>query len=68
MDGSLGEPMLNAVPSADLVAQHLQERDGGRPVGLVVKLGEGDLRGTIDPDVEVELPSSVRTSAISMWK
>ena len=48
--------------------QGFQECDSGRSVSLLVELGERELRRAIDADVEVELASSVRTSAMSMWK
>jgi hypothetical protein len=38
---------------------------GGR---LLMQLDKGEFRRSIDGDKEMELPSSVRTSAMSMWK
>jgi hypothetical protein len=35
---------------------------------LLMQLDEGELRGPVDGDEEMELASSVRTSAISIWK
>jgi hypothetical protein len=35
--------------------QRFQERDRGRPIRLFMKLNKGELRGAIDPDIEVEL-------------
>ncbi len=88
----LGEPMLDAVLTADLVEavdpvtrcpavavlwqvgeldavigqdgvqrvwhcleQRFEERDRGRPICLVVELGEGELGGAVDSDKEVQL-------------
>ena len=39
----------------DCFDQRFQERHGGRTIGLVMKLDEGELRGAIDPDIEVKL-------------
>jgi hypothetical protein len=33
-----------------------------------IELGEGKLRSSVNGDEEVELASSVRASAMSMWK
>ena len=53
LDAMIDEDSVQAV--GDCSDQHFQERDGGRSVSLVVKLDEGELRGAIDPDIEVKL-------------
>ena len=53
LDAVIGEDGVQVI--GDCFDQRLQERDRGRSVGLVMKLDEGELRGAIDPDEEVEL-------------
>lgn len=36
--------------------------------GLLLEIREGELRGSVDGNEEVELALSVRTSATSMWR
>ena len=51
----------------DRLDQLVEECDRSGRIGLRKEPRERDLRGAVDGDEEVE-PSSVRTSAMSMWK
>jgi hypothetical protein len=52
----------------DRLDQGFQETRGGFDVGGFVQLGEGDFGRRSTATKSCSLPSSVRTSAISMWK
>ena len=65
---------LDAVVSqhrVDLVREgrddRVEEVDGGHPLRVLVELSVDGLRGAVNRDEQVELPSSVQTSAESMW-
>ena len=53
LDAVISEDGVQVI--GDCFDQRLQERDRGRSVSLVMKRDEGELRGAIDPDIEVEL-------------
>jgi hypothetical protein len=69
----LGE--LNAIVGQDRVdavrhgfQQVFEELPSCPSVSLVDQLGDRELASAVDADEQVELPSAVCTSAISMWK
>ena len=55
-------------PVGDGLDQVAQEICGRLARHLFVQLDEGELRGPVDCDDEMKLPSAVRASAMSIWK
>ena len=52
----------------DGLNQPTQEVCGVAPRDRLAEFDKGELRGPVDGDKEIELPSAVRTSAMSIWK
>ena len=53
LDTVIGEDVILVIGHA--LDQRPKEPDGGWSIGLLVKLGEHELRGAVDPEIEVQL-------------